>query len=213
MKANLLVLSTIISILLFSLSVYANSDIAVMGLIKDKVILRIDGSHFTIAKDEAPINGVQVLNISNDRKVVTLKRNGEIKNYRLGHGTNTAVASIKLQADSSGIYRTTGKINNKELSFLIDTGATFVSLSSVIAAELGIDYKSSSKTAKAETANGIVTVYRISLDSVEVGGIKIKNVEAAIHEGEFPSLVLLGMSFLKNLTMEREGDILSLSLN
>jgi aspartyl protease family protein len=62
---------------------------------------------------------------------------------------------------------------------------------------LGIDFKNNSRVAESETANGLVTIYIVKLASVEIGGIKINNVEVAIHEGEFPSQVLLGMSFLK----------------
>ncbi len=77
----------------------------------------------------------------------------------------------------------------------------------------GIDFKNNSRVAESETANGLVTIYIVKLASVEIGGIKINNVEVAIHEGEFPSQVLLGMSFLKQIKMEREGSILSLYSN
>ena len=49
------------------------------------------------------------------------------------------------------------------------------------------------------------------LDKVELDGITLTNVEAAIHEGEFPNAALLGMSFLKKVKMNREGNILLLS--
>jgi aspartyl protease family protein len=205
------IISLLFSLLCSSL-VFAAEDIAVMGLIKDKAILRINGIHFTIKKGDASANGVQLIDIDKNRKAVTLKVNDEIKKYRLGHGTATAVATVKLSTDASGVYRTTGKINNKPVNYIVDTGATFVSLNSNMATELGVDYKNASKKAHSETASGLVQVYLVTLDSVEIGTIKINNVEAAVHEGEFPTMVLLGMSFLKKLKIEREGAILSLQL-
>jgi aspartyl protease family protein len=214
LKAMLLISKTILIICLLSFSsiIFAIEDIAIMGLIKDKVILRIDGVHFTIKKDEPPIRGVQLIEIQKNRKTVTLKIDNEIKKYRLGHGTDTAISTVKLASDSSGVYKATGKINNKRVNYIVDTGATLVSLNSVVATELGIDYKNTSKIAQSETANGLIDVYIVKLNSVELGDIKINNVEAAVHEGNFPTMVLLGMSFLKQLKMEREGDILSLQL-
>ena len=203
---------TLVISLLVSSFTYASDNIAVMALIKDKVILRIDGAHYTIKKGEPSVDGLMLIDIGKNRKTVTLEIDGVTKKYRLGHGTSTAIATVKLPADTSGIYRATGTINNKRVHYIVDTGATFVSLNSSLATELGIDYKNTSNIAKSETANGLVTVYLVNLESVEVGAIKINNVEAAVHEGEFPRMVLLGMSFLKQLKMEREGNILSLQM-
>ncbi|MCZ6804743.1 MAG: TIGR02281 family clan AA aspartic protease [Proteobacteria bacterium] len=211
-KSNLPLILTLLYVFAFHISAYAVDDIAVMGLIKDKVILRIDGAHHVIKKNGPSIKGIKLIEIGKNRKTVTLEVDGIIKTYRLGHGTNTAASTVKLAADSTGIYKTSGKINNKQVLFIIDTGATYVSLNSNTAAELGIDFINSGKTAKAETANGLVSVYIVYLDSVEIGEIKINNVEAVIHEGDFPTMVLLGMSFLKQLKMEREGNILSLHM-
>lgn len=199
-------------ILSVSIDVYASEDIAIMGIIKDKVLLRINGNHYTIKKGEYAVEGVELISVDKARKSVMLKINNDIKTFRLGHGTNTAAYKVHLSADKSGIYRATGKINNKPVSYIVDTGATFVSLNSHTATSLRIDYKNNSKTAFSETANGVVPVFLVKLSSVEIGSIKLKNVDAAIHEGDFPKTVLLGMSFLNQLSMKREGSILSLQL-
>lgn len=194
----------------FNITVYAIEDIAVMGLIADKAILRVNGAHRIIKHGEVSVDGLRLLEISENRKSITLEVNGEKRIYRLGHGTNTGVATAKLPADSAGMYRTTGKINNISVPFIIDTGATYVSLNKNMAEELGINYINSPKTGKAETANGFVKVYIVELDSVQIGDIILKNVEATIHDGDFPTIALLGMSFLKQVNMKREGNILSL---
>ena len=51
----------------------------------------------------------------------------------------------------------------------------------------------------------------VTLRSVEVGGIRVENVRATVTAGEYPSTVLLGMSYLQHVELrEREG-VLSLS--
>ncbi len=208
-----IVFHTISSFILFiNLSVvFAEENIAVMGLIGEKALLRIDGKHYQLRIGESSLDGVVLIAISSDRRGVVLEINGIEKSYRLGSGTNTTSGTAKIIADRSGLYRTEGKINGKPVSFIIDTGASHVSLSQKQAEQLAINYKQSTKTGKAETVNGIVDVHIIMLNEVEVGDIALSNVEASVHDGDFDSAVLLGMSFLKQIKIKREGDVLELS--
>ena len=64
---------------------------------------------------------------------------------------------------------------------------------------------------RASTASGLVTGYRVMLNSVKLGGITLNNVEAAVLEGGFPQEVLLGNSALTRLNMKREGVALTLT--
>lgn len=189
---------------------FAVEDIAVMGLIADKAILKVDGKHRVVRMGETTVEGVKLVSISDDRRKVRLSIGGIEESYRLGVGTNTGGGSAKIVADNAGMYRANGKINGKPIPFIIDTGATYVSLSKLQADQLGIDYQQSTKKGKAETANGLVDVYIVTLDKVQLDGITLSNVEAAIHDGEFPKAALLGMSFLNKIKMNREGNLLQL---
>ena len=60
------------------------------------------------------------------------------------------------------------------------------------------------------TASGLDKIYVVRLDRVKVGDIELRNVQAAIHEGDFPPATLLGMSFLSRLTMRQDGQVLEL---
>ncbi len=182
-----------------------------MGLIADKAILKVDGKHRVIHIGESTIEGVRLISISDDRRNITLAVDGIEKRYRLGVGTDTGGGSAKIIANDSGMYRANGKINGKPVPFIIDTGATYISLSKKQAEQLGISYQQSTKNGQAETANGVVDIYIVTLDKVELDGIALTNIEAAIHEGEFPNAALLGMTFLNKLKMNREGNILLLS--
>lgn len=204
-------LTILLFLALIATTVLAVDDIAVMGLIADKAILKVDGKHRVIHIGESTVEGVRLISIAEDRRNITLAIDGIEKRYRLGVGTNTGGGSAKIIADNSGMYRANGKINGKPIPFIVDTGATYVSLSKKQAAQLGISYQKSNKTGKAETANGLVDIYIVTLDKVELEGVTLTNIEAAIHEGEFPNAVLLGMSFLNKVKMNREGNILLLS--
>lgn len=117
-------------------------------------------------------------------------------------------ARLQLQADSQGHFVSRGRINGIEVNLLVDTGATFVSLGRSDAKRIGLDYTKGERGLTA-TANGTVPVWRMRLDTVELGGMTLHNVDASVHESELP-LVLLGMSFLNRTQWQRDGDKLIL---
>ena len=51
----------------------------------------------------------------------------------------------------------------------------------------------------------------VTLRSVSVGGIRVENVQATVLEGDFPSTILLGMTYLQHVDMEENNGVLSLS--
>jgi aspartyl protease family protein len=107
------------------------------------------------------------------------------------------------------MYYVNGKINGQSTRFLVDTGATFVTLSGRHANEIGIDFKKGKKT-YANTAASTIPVWKITLDSVNIGGIKVPNVEAMVIEGSNPQQALLGNSFLRHIKLERSGAVMKL---
>ena len=56
----------------------------------------------------------------------------------------------------------------------------------------------------------LVPVWNIMLDNVKVGGITVPQVEAVVLNGDQPRTVLLGMSFLKHLKLQRNGSAMVL---
>ena len=105
---------------------------------------------------------------------------------------------------------TTGSINDVPVSFLVDTGATLIAMNSGTARRLGIEFESL-ESGNAVTAGGNVKSWRVALSSVQVGGIRRENVEAAVLAGDYPLEILLGMTFLRNVRMEESDGILVLS--
>ena len=103
-----------------------------------------------------------------------------------------------------------GSINGFQVDFVVDTGATLISMNKHQAKRIGLDYKLTGKEARSSTASGLSKIYIVRLDKVRVGDIEISNVEGAVHDSDFPKVILLGNTFLNRVNMKREGKILQL---
>src|SRR5215471_20643855 len=88
--------------------------------------------------------------------------------------------------------------------FVVDTGASYTMISSAVAKELDIDTEQNSRTAPFQTANGIIQAPLVSLDSIAVGGMEIRNLTAAVHDAVSDPRIsgLLGLNFLSNFRMD-----------
>ena len=122
------------------------------------------------------------------------------------------VSEVSIPADDLGQYRIRGAINNHYVDFLVDTGASVVALSSAQAEALGINYKQGQR-GSVQTAQGNAESYFMNLQQVTVAGITAYNVQAAIITGQYPVDILLGMSFLKQVSIRESGGVMTLVQN
>ena len=120
---------------------------------------------------------------------------------------NSEYAQVVLQQNNYGHYVTSGEINNYDVTFLLDTGATQVSIPENIAEQLGLQKQQSYYV---ETANGSVKVYKTSLDELRIGEIILYNVAANINPAFNSNEILLGMSALKQIEFRQKGKQLTL---
>lgn len=191
------------------------ADITVTALFNGKAVLVVDGGKpRTLASGDVTAEGVKLLSATSEAAVV--EYNGQRRTLTLGDATRIGVAStasgsgqVILTADARGHFVTTGLINGVSVRFLVDTGASSVALSTAEARRLGINYLAGTR-AHASTANGIVPVYRVKLDTVRVGDITLNNVDADVVDGTGLNIALLGMTFLNRTQMKRDGDTLTL---
>lgn len=116
---------------------------------------------------------------------------------------------LRLQRGADGHYRAPGMINGQEVSFLLDTGASLVSVPGHIAERLGLRPMGE---VRLHTANGTVEGSVTRLDTVTLGGLTAHAVRGAINPGNKGDGVLLGMSFLKRFDIVIRGDILELNV-
>jgi aspartyl protease family protein len=127
----------------------------------------------------------------------------------VGGGSAPARGSkIVLTAGSGGHFVATGAINGRAVQFMVDTGATSVSMGVQEAERLGIDYRKGQLT-RGSTANGTVTAYLVKLNSVRVGEVEVFDVDAAVLPAS-AGPILLGNSFLSRFQMTRFNDQLVL---
>ena len=188
------------------------ADVGLAGLFPGKALLTINGGPpRTVAVGVATDEGVKVLSVEGE--TATIEIDGKKRVLRVGQnvaaqssgkGPSTAV----LTADGQGHFLTTGNINGATVRFLVDTGASMISLGAGDARRIGID-ASKGQPGVVNTANGQTAVSRVKLDTVRVGEIVLNNVDALVHQNDLP-IVLLGMSFLNRMEMQRDGDVMTL---
>ncbi len=187
-------------------------DVGVAGVFPGKALLIIDrGAPKTVPVGTATKEGVKVLSVDGDS--VTIESDGKRRILRVGQNVVSQSSAadgglVVLTVDGSGHFLTTGNINGTIVRFLVDTGATMISLGASDAQRLGID-ASKGQPAVVHTANGQAPVSRVKLDTVRVGEIVLHGVDALVHQQDMP-VVLLGMSFLNRLEMQRDGQTMTL---
>jgi aspartyl protease family protein len=110
---------------------------------------------------------------------------------------STGAAQIKKDAD--GHYWAEASVDGKAVRFLVDTGATAVSLSLNDARRLGIDPTRLDYDYSVITAEGRTRAASVKLASVSVAGARVRNVDALVIEKGLETS-LLGMSYLGRLS-------------
>ncbi len=118
-------------------------------------------------------------------------------------------SEVVLVPNRGGHYVATGEINGNRVQFLVDTGATHISIPGDQAKQLGLKR---GPTLLAQTANGTVKVYATRLDEVRLGNIVLENVSASINPAMQGPDILLGMSFLGHLEIIQRADTLRLRI-
>lgn len=188
------------------------AEVGLAGVFPGKVLLTINGGPpRVVAVGGKTDEGVSVVAIDGD--VATLEVDGRRRVLRVGQNvaaqpSGGGPATAVLTADVAGHFYTTGSINGTSVRFLVDTGASLVSLGASDARRVGID-ASRGQRGITHTANGQAVVSRVRLDTVRVGEIVLHNVEAMVHQQDMP-MVLLGMSFLNRMEMQRNGETMTL---
>lgn len=107
--------------------------------------------------------------------------------------------AAQLSKDSDGHFWAQGNVDGKAVRFLVDTGATAVSLSMADAQRLGIDTSRLTYDYSVITADGRTRAAAVKLDSVSIAGARVRDVDALVIEKGLENS-LLGMSYLGRLS-------------
>ena len=113
--------------------------------------------------------------------------------------TSTGYRMVTLRSDRNGHFQVEARVEGRPVEFMVDTGASMIAMRETAAARLGIHPSERDYTVKTQTANGVGRAARVQLNSVEVNGIVVRDVEAFVVPDEALSTNLLGMSFLSRV--------------
>ncbi len=187
----------------------AEMQIDVQALMPGMVVLNVDQQRVTLKQGGASELGLKL--ISADTSSAVIEVNGVAQRYTMGSAVSTQFIQPRqvieqIMADERGMFRAHGSINGQSVRFLVDTGASSVALSATDARRLGIQYRLDGIRVTANTASGLAKGWRIRLDTVRLGQLLEKNVEAVVVDGDHPRQVLLGMTFLKRMRVDKDGD-------
>lgn len=189
------------------------TEVALAGVFPGKALVIINnGAPRALAVGASTPEGVRIVAV--DDAGATVEVDGKRRRLVVGEhavsvgATGVASESIVLQGDSRGHFHAQGAVNGVAIRFLVDTGATSVALGRSDALKAGVAYTRGEPRIM-ETANGQARGWLVSLDSVRINGITLRNVPGVVLEVDMPQ-ALLGMSFLNRMDMRREGGALYL---
>lgn len=189
----------------------AEASIVVVGLMSDRAIVKINGTQHLIKVGES-VDDVTLLSVNSREAVLRVGKTEQ----RFGLGMSTGLSereqqTVDISMNRYGQYIATGQINGRVVEFLVDTGANTVSMTTEDARQLGIDFRRFGQPSQSVTAGGVVRSWQVMLDSVKVGAIVVRNVDASVRDTPRNGPVLLGMTFLSRVTLTHEQNRLRLT--
>lgn len=106
---------------------------------------------------------------------------------------------VSIGRDHRGHFQANGRVDGRQVSFMVDTGASVIALTERDADRLGIRPSRNAYTAAVQTANGTVRAAPVMLNSVDIGGLVVRDVRALVVPGGALNENLLGLSYLTRL--------------
>ena len=189
------------------------TDVRVVGVTPGRSAdVVIDGAPAVTLEIGETVDGVKLL--GTDRAGAVVSVDGHRKVLPLvaitgSAGSSADAGTVTLAADTRGQFFTNGTVNGRPVRFIVDTGATLTTLSRADARRIGLEYRRGIPT-KTMTANGVAVGWRIPLETVSVGGMELRDVDAMVLDDDSLPFALLGMSFLRRCDMHRQGSTLVL---
>lgn len=117
------------------------------------------------------------------------------------------VNEVTLEMNRSGHYVATGLINQTPAVYLLDTGATYTVVPRKLAQAIHLKI---GQPVTLSTANGDITNFATTIDSLSIGNITLHNVRAVINPNTNDEFILLGMSALKTLELNHRKKVLTI---
>lgn len=194
-------------------------QLKVIALFKNAVMLKYNGKQKMLRKGQSLNKNIKLISanshgavfIIDGKKVELGLHDSRISDVPLNANSIQEKFSISIPMNHMGMFQTSGSINGVPVNFLVDTGATLVAMSEQTAKKIGLQYRLYGKRSISSTAAGNTRTWLMPLKKVSVAGLEINNVYGAVVEKMDFDEVLLGMSFLRQLRMNNDGQILKLT--
>ncbi len=190
-----------------------SQSVQLSGMMGNKALLIVNGGPPKSVAPGESHQGVKVVSTAGDQAVLEI--DGKRQTLRVGESPVSVGGSgvgsggrITLSAGSGGHFMSQGTINGRTVQFLVDTGASLVTLSVADAERVGLNYRSG-QPARMNTANGTTQGWRIKLNSLRLGEVEVFEVDAIVSQQAMP-YVLLGNSFLSRFQMQRDNEQMTL---
>ncbi|MGV1682546.1 retropepsin-like aspartic protease family protein [Sphingopyxis sp. NJF-3] len=121
-----------------------------------------------------------------------------------------ASGEVRLDRAGDSHFYADADVDGASIRMMVDSGASIVALTRRDAEAIGIDVDRLPVAGSARTAGGDVPVRPVMLRSVEVDGIEVRGVAAAVVDTDM-GVSLLGQSYLSKLdAVTIEGDTMTL---
>lgn len=196
----------------------AAQEVVLHGVFPGRAVISVAGGAPRAVAQGSSFNGVKVISVLSDSATLEVQgqqrviRLGESASYQSSSAASADPANLDptkqravLQSDGRGHFTAQGHINGVMVNMVVDTGASLLVLPASEAKRLGLNYRERGTPSGANTANGPIPTWNLSLDSVKVQGITLYNVAASVVEAPL-NHILLGNSFLNRVQMQREGE-------
>jgi aspartyl protease family protein len=105
----------------------------------------------------------------------------------------------RIDMNRQGHFIAQFRMNGRPVEAMVDTGATMVAINKSTARRLGINVIPADFKYSVTTANGQIKVARAVIQTIEIGGVRVRDVEAAVIDDRALDGTLLGMTFLRQL--------------
>jgi len=208
----------LILLLISTISFAESVDFKVIALFKNAAMIEHNGKQKMLRSGQTYLKKIKLISADShsakfliNGKELSLGLHESKLGYQFTESPNQEKKFVRIPRDNTGMYRTTGLINGVPVNFLVDTGASQVAMNETTARKVGLQYKLYGQRTSVSTAAGIGYAWFLKLNSVSVGGVKLNQVDALVIKGAGPSEVLLGMSFLNQLKMQDDGNLLKLT--
>jgi aspartyl protease family protein len=149
--------------------------------------------------------GVGVLSVRYlDQKGRTPANAAPIQAVSPSSNTPSSNARSLVVHASGGHFAVDARVDGRRIPFMIDTGASHITIRESDASRLGFHPKERDYTIRINTANGVGRAAQVDLRMVEVGDILVRDVPALVVPDTVLSVNLLGMTFLSRVRWSHE---------